>query len=173
MITQRFSYELKLSPGRAFLIISLFFLGSLSAQADTNRMESRKHSVDRKLVSTVVESFVSAWNKNDTETIAKLFLSDAVLVMPMGSVVRTRSAIRKRISDERQGKLKATTLNHSVDKISVLNNGTAIVEGKYQLVGMKILGVEKSPEGSFIIRHRKQQGNWLISKAEILKKKDE
>jgi hypothetical protein len=41
-------------------------------------------------------------------------------------------------------------LNHAVNKISVLNNGTAIVEGKYQLVGMKILGVEKSPEGSLL-----------------------
>jgi hypothetical protein len=73
MITQQFSHELKLSPWRAFLIISLFFLGSLSAQADTNRMESGKHSGDRKLVSTVVERFASAWNKNDTETIAKTF----------------------------------------------------------------------------------------------------
>jgi hypothetical protein len=28
-------------------------------------------------------------------------------------------------------------------------------------------------KGLFIIRHSKQQGHWLISKAEILKKKDE
>jgi hypothetical protein len=34
----------------AFLIISLFFLGSLSAKADTNRVEGRKDSDDRKLV---------------------------------------------------------------------------------------------------------------------------
>jgi hypothetical protein len=98
----------------AFLIISLFFLGSLSTRADTNRVEGRKHSDDRKLVSAVVESIVSAWNKNDTDTIAKLFLPDAVLLTPTGSVIRSRSEIRKRIIDERNGKLKHTTLNHTV-----------------------------------------------------------
>jgi hypothetical protein len=52
----------------------------------------------------------------------------------------------------------------------VLNDGTALVEGLYQVKGMKTMGIETSPRGSFIIRHEKQQGRWMISKAEIQKK---
>jgi uncharacterized protein (TIGR02246 family) len=125
------------------------------------------------LVSAVVESLVSAWNKNDTDTVAKLFLPDAVLLTPTGSVVRSRSEIRKRIIDERNGKLKNTTLSHTVKKVSVLNNVTATVEGRYQLDGMKILGVPTAPEGSFVFRHRKQQGRWMISRAEFIQTKKE
>ena len=121
----------------------------------------------------MVESLVSAWNKNDTDTVAKLFLPDAVLLTPTGSVVRSRSEIRKRIIDERNGKLKNTTLSHTVKKVSVLNNVTATVEGQYQLDGMKILGVPTAPEGSFVFRHRKQQGRWMISRAEFIQTKKE
>jgi len=166
-----YEYHKPRTSSIAFLIISLFFLGSLSAKADTNRVEGRKDSDDRKLVSAVVESLVSAWNKNDTDTVAKLFLPDAVLLTPTGSVVRSRSEIRKRIIDERNGKLKNTTLSHTVKKVSVLNNVTATVEGRYQLDGMKILGVPTAPEGSFVFRHRKQQGRWMISRAEFIQTK--
>jgi hypothetical protein len=110
-----YEYHKPRTPSIAFLIISLFFLGSLSAKADTNRVEGRKDSDDRKLVSAVVESLVSAWNKNDTDTVAKLFLPD----------------------------------------------------------GMKILGVPTAPEGSFVFRHRKQQGRWMISRAEFIQTKKE
>jgi hypothetical protein len=48
-----------------------------------------------------------------------------------------------------------------------------VVKGKYQLQGMKLLGMEKSPEGSFTFRQTKREGRWMISKAEVLRKKDE
>jgi hypothetical protein len=47
-----------------------------------------------------------------------------------------------------------------------------VIKGKYQLQGMKLLGTEKSPEGSFIFRQRKYQGQWMISEAEVLRKKN-
>jgi hypothetical protein len=77
-------------------------------------------------------------------------------------VIRGRSEIRERVSGERKGKLKDTTLTHVVNKVSVLKNGTALVEGMYQLNGMTIMGIETSPQGSFIVRHKKQQSSDLI-----------
>jgi uncharacterized protein (TIGR02246 family) len=156
------------------LMLAIFFLLiSGSAAADTSRPEDAVNSDDRSLLSKMVDNLISAWNKNDPEAIAKLFLPNGVLVTPTGSVIRSRSEIRKRINHERQGKLKDTTLTHAVKKISMLDNGTAVVEGVYQVKGMKILGVEASPEGTFVVRHKKQQGRWMISKAEILKKNNE
>jgi uncharacterized protein (TIGR02246 family) len=144
----------------------------VSAEADSIKPESASNSDDRKAVSKVVDKLISAWNNNDAEGMAKLFLPDGVLITPTGSVVRSRLEIKKRVSDERQGKLKDSTLNHTVNKVSMVNNGTALVEGMYQLKGMKILGIESSPQGSFIVRYKKQQGQWMISKAEILKKEE-
>lgn len=131
----------------------------------------RGNSDERELSAKLVEGLVAAWNKNDTETIAKLFLPDAVLITPTGSVIRSRTEIRKRIIDERQGRLKETMLQNTVEAVSVLNNGTALVKGRYRLDGMKILGFKTAPEGPFILRQKKQQGRWMISRAEILRKK--
>ena len=152
------------------LIIVLLVCGASAsaAAADT----SRKKPDERQLLSKVVERLVAAWNKGDADAIAKLFLPDAVLVTPTGSVVRSRSGIRKRIIDERQGKLKDTILSHAIESVSFPSNDTAVIKGKYELQGMKLLGTEKSPEGTFIFRQRKYQGQWMISKAEVLRKKD-
>jgi uncharacterized protein (TIGR02246 family) len=149
-----------------FVFVPLVLLIPASAKSASN-------SDDAKFISQVIANVVSAWNENNIEAIARVFLSDGILITPRGSVIRTRSEIRKRISSERQGKLKDTVLTHSITKMSVQDNGTAVVEGIYELKGMKILAIEISPRGSFIAHHRKQEGRWMISKAEFLKKKDE
>jgi hypothetical protein len=92
------------------LVLGVLFLSvTLSAKADMIRPDYASNADDRKLVSKVVDNLISAWNKNDPEAIAKLFLPDGILVTPTGSVIRNRSEIRKRVSGERQGKLKDTT----------------------------------------------------------------
>ena len=169
MLQHALRIRLQVQYFRLFILITVFLSALMSGQADAGESKSGSNSDDRNLVSKALNSLVSAWNKNDAEGIAKLFLPNGVLVTPTGSVLRSRSEIRKRVSDERQGKLKDTTLNHAINKVSVLKNGTALVEGKYELKGMKIVGVETSPEGSFVVRYKKQQGQWMISKAEILK----
>jgi uncharacterized protein (TIGR02246 family) len=138
----------------------------LDLQSATTKAERDKPD-ERKLALAVVDTLVEAWNKNDTETIGKLFLPDAVLVLPTGSVMRSQSVIRKRIMDERRGRLKDTVLHHTVGDVSLDSANTAVVKGKYQLEGMKLLGITSSPEGSFVLRQRKQGGRWMISRAEL------
>ena len=93
------------------------------------------------------------------------------LIMPTGSVVQSRAAIKQRIIDERNGKLKNTTLLNTIAGVSMPSGQAAIVRGKYQLHGMKILGYETSPAGTFVFHQSKQQGRWMIAKAEILRQK--
>lgn len=155
------------------ILVTVSLYVPVSGKTDSNRPESARNSDDWNSVSKAVDDLIASWNKSDAEAIAKLFLPNGILVTPAGSVIRSRSEIRRRMSDERQGKLKDTTLTHAVNKVTILNNGTAVVEGIYQVKGMKILGVETSPEGSFILRQKKQQGRWLIAKAEILKNKND
>jgi uncharacterized protein (TIGR02246 family) len=119
----------------------------------------------------IIKNLVLAWNRGDSRAIAGLFLPDGVLVTPTGSVIQSRGEIQKTIAKERQGRLKDTILKNSVDDVSLVDANTAVVKGKYQLEGMKIMGVATSPAGSYIVRQKKQQGRWMIAKAEIVREK--
>ncbi|HEY5543882.1 MAG TPA: SgcJ/EcaC family oxidoreductase [Candidatus Binatia bacterium] len=146
--------------------VSLLMI-SLSAHAFTNSQAGRNNPDNRESVAMAVDGLVSAWNQHDAEAIAGLFLPDAVLVMPTGNVAKSRSGIRQKLLDQWSGKLKDTTLSHAVEHVAVLDGDTAVVKGRYRLNGLKVFGFERSPEGAFVFRHKKQQGRWMISKAEL------
>jgi uncharacterized protein (TIGR02246 family) len=120
---------------------------------------------------TIVKNLALAWNRGDSEAVARLFLPDGVLIIPTGSVIRSRNEIRKRLLHERNGRLKESTLSNTVDHVSLIDANTALVKGQYVLDGMKVMGVKTAPAGSYVLRQRRQQGAWLIEKAEVLGKK--
>ena len=128
-------------------------------------------SIENRELSRAVNTLVSAWNNRDAEKIANLFLSDAVLIMPTGKTTRSRSAIRDRLLDEWSGKLKDSSLNHSLETVSLEGNNTAIVTGKYRLNGAQVLGMEKSPEGKFIFKYAKEKAGWMLAEAQLLGEK--
>ncbi|MGH7795554.1 MAG: SgcJ/EcaC family oxidoreductase [Candidatus Binatia bacterium] len=113
-------HRLRRSIGILGLI--LFLLIPLSAKAVITTEAGRKNPDNRELLAKAVEGLVSAWNANDAETIAGLFLPSAILVMPTGSIARSRSGIRERLLDEWRGKLKDTTLIHAVEDVAVLGS---------------------------------------------------
>lgn len=146
------------------ILIQLSFSVETVGSATSNK---EKTSDNRKLVAASVESLVAAWNGKSSDRIARLFLADAVLVLPSGNVTRSRVSIQKRLAEEWQGKLKDSKMSHSIEAISFQGND-AVVKGRYRLDGVSILGFETAPEGSFVLRHRRQHGRWMIAKAEIL-----
>jgi ketosteroid isomerase-like protein len=123
----------------------LFLAALLWANAITSAEPVRKTPDNPESLSKIVESLKSAWNKNDADRIAELFLPDAILVLPTGSVAQSRSEIRQRVSPN-GAVLKDTQLSYAVEDVSLLNNDTAVVTGKYRLNGVKILGLTKRPK---------------------------
>jgi uncharacterized protein (TIGR02246 family) len=116
----------------------------------------------------MVKNLVLAWNRGDSEAVARMFLPDGVLITPTGAVIRSRSAIRKRLLDERSGRLKDSTLTNTVDDVTLIDANTALVKGKYVLDGMIVMGIKTSPTGSYVLRQKSRQGAWMIEKAEVL-----
>lgn len=156
---------------RALAIAALSGLSLVSLSVETVGSATptkEKNSDSRKLVESSVESLVAAWNGKNPDRIARLFLADAVLVLPSGTVTRSRVNIQNRLNSEWQGKLKDSNLSHSIEAISFQGND-AVVKGRYRLEGVSILGFETAPEGPFVLRQRRQQGRWMIAKAEILR----
>lgn len=119
----------------------------------------------------IVKNLALAWNRGDSDAVARMFLLDGVLIIPTGSAIRSRSEIRKRLLNERNGRLKESSLSNTVDHVSLIDANTALVKGQYVLDGMKVMGVKTSPAGSYVLRQKRQQGAWLIEKAEVLGKK--
>jgi uncharacterized protein (TIGR02246 family) len=115
-----------------------------------------------------VKDLVRKWNQGDAEDIAGLFVSDGTLIIPSGSQIHSRDEIKKTISEKRAGALKATTLTNTVDEVSRPDPETAIVRGTYRIEGIKILGFNTSAAGSYRVRQVRQNGRWLIAKAEVM-----
>lgn len=116
-----------------------------------------------------VADLVHAWNQGRTNEIAKMFASDGVLIIPAGSQIQSSAEIEKTILERRAGILKDTTLSNTVENVSQSDENRATVKGRYQLEGIKILGFSKSASGSYILHQIRQQGRWLISRAELIK----
>ena len=132
----------------------------------------RSATLDQKSSSppdTTVKDLVRAWNQGRTNEIAKMFASDGVLIIPAGSQIQSSAEIEKTIQERRAGILKDTTLSNTVENVSQSDENRATVKGTYQLEGIKILGISKSASGSYILHQVRQQGRWLISRAELIK----
>ena len=160
------SSELKRTVGLLALVVVFTVCHASEAMASDKQPESR-HNEQRESLK-VIETVVNAWNQNDADTIAQQFLPDAVVTLPSGSVLQSRSRIRKRILDERNGRLQDTMLHESVESVSVIGNDRVVVKGRYQLTGMTIFNLfEISPQGSFVLEQVKEQGRWMIARAEL------
>lgn len=108
-----------------------------------------------------------AWNQGRSREIADLFAADGELTIPNGAKIRSRSEIEKTIAEKRNGVLSETTLNNTVDEVSQIDDHTAVVKGRYQLDGIKVLGFSTGAKGTFVLRQSKREGKWLISRAEV------
>jgi uncharacterized protein (TIGR02246 family) len=165
-------FQNKRRQRRRFAALVLFIVLSTSLCVKAADVPVVTKRVDASaLLSNAVDEVVLAWNKQDSERIVGFFLPDASLVMPTGKVARTRAGIRARLLEEWNGKLKDTTLSHSVEAVSFNGGDTAVVKGKYRLTGVKILGLEKGAEGTFVFDHKRTQGRWMIAKAQLLRDK--
>ena len=114
-----------------------------------------------------VKELVRTWNQGKAESIARFFAANGTLIIPTGTSIQSRSEIEKTIAEKRSGLLKETTLSNTVAEITRPNAETAIVKGTYQLEGIKIFGFNTSATGSYVLRQIKEEGRWLISRAEV------
>jgi uncharacterized protein (TIGR02246 family) len=154
------------------LCVSIFFSSlpiALAESADKAASPPADSSRDGAALQKLVKTFEAAWNNADIESIALLFSPDGQLETPNGSTAKTRPQIKQLIAKERESRLREATIRQGVESINLKGN-TAVIKGKYAIDGVAIaLGVKKSFEGPFILRVQKQNGEWSILSAQLLK----
>lgn len=114
-----------------------------------------------------VKELVQAWNNDDAEKIAALFLPNGRLRLPTGSEVRSRDEIKKTIAKHRSGTLSESILSNTIDGVSNTDDNNSVVKGTYQLEGIKVLGYSTNSTGTYEFRQTKRNGRWLIAQAEV------
>jgi uncharacterized protein (TIGR02246 family) len=161
------------SPFFAALRVTIFFASlpiALAGSAEKPAGSSADNSQDGAALQKLVKRFEAAWNNADLESISLLFAPDGQLVTPNGSTAKTRPQIKQLIAKERESRLREATIRQGVESINFLKGNTAVIKGKYAIDGVAVaLGVKKSFEGPFILRVRKQNGEWSIFSAQLLK----
>ena len=138
-----------------------------TAQPPRTAEESKSRAQGETPPDETVKELVRTWNQGKAESIARFFAANGTLIIPTGTSIQSRSEIEKTIAEKRSGLLKETTLSNTVAEITRPDAETAIVKGTYQLEGIKILGFNTSATGSYVLRQIKEEGRWLISRAEV------
>ena len=138
-----------------------------TAQPPRTAQASRSRAQRETPPDETVKELVRTWNQGKAESIARFFAANGTLIIPTGTSIQSRSEIEKTIAEKRSGLLKETTLSNTVAEITRPDAETAIVKGTYQLEGIKILGFNTSATGSYVLRQIKEEGRWLISRAEV------
>lgn len=124
---------------------------------------------DEKAIEGVVQDFVSAWNRDDANAFLALFIREGTLTTPIEAAARSRKAIRKLLTQDREELFENSTLKKELTQIKINGEGGAIAEGTYTLEGLEPgLGlVEVSVKGEFRFYLEKQKEMWLIKKCDI------
>ena len=129
--------------------------------------DSRQELQERWEVTEVVRQFVLAWNHDDATTLSMLFTPDGTLRGP-GAMAEHPSGIEILLTEERPDIFLGTDLNDHIWKIRFLTPDLAIVNGQYELSGIRsFLGFVATVSGTFKFQLRKQHGHWYIDHALI------
>lgn len=141
-------------------------VGGDEAEASINR-EGKGREAGGEEPELTAKRLSQAWNQGSSQEIASLFTADGELIIPNGSIIRSKPEIEKILKEKRSGLLNDTTLKSTVEEVSQPDAETAVVRGRYHLDGISILGFNKSSSGTFVLRQLKNGRGWLIAKAEL------
>lgn len=105
---------------------------------------------ERQSIRYLMRSFVSAWNRNDAEAVAQLFLNEGKFISTSGSEGASRAEIVEALRREHYETFTGTTLSMKLATIRSFNDGVAVAEGTYELSGLDLfLGLTTSVTGPF------------------------
>jgi uncharacterized protein (TIGR02246 family) len=119
---------------------------------------------DEDMLKAQTDAFVAAWAAADSESIAALFAPEGDSVDPAGVHYQGADAIRERYQGMFETAYQGTSLSLTTTSTRFLEPTVAVVDGKYQITGMKSSdGTELPPvNGLFTNVAVKQDGVWVL-----------
>jgi uncharacterized protein (TIGR02246 family) len=122
-------------------------------------------AADETAIRKVTEQFAPAWAKGDDKSLGALYTADADYVSSTGLVAKGRTEIEKAYATQFTGVYKGTSLKAGVTNVRFLKPDVAIVNGTFEVSGMRGSDGKEVPPRNGISTSVvvKQNGQWLIT----------
>jgi len=118
---------------------------------------------DEDMLSAQTDAFAAAWGSGDAAAIAALFIEEGDTVGPDGVRFQGREALQGRYEELLGGMYQGTTVSISQTSVSFPSPEVAVVNGTYEIMGMKTAGGEDMTiKGLYMNVTVKQGGEWKI-----------
>jgi uncharacterized protein (TIGR02246 family) len=120
---------------------------------------------DEAAIRKVTEQFSPAWAKADSKALAGVYTADADYVSSTGLVAKGHAEIEKAYAAQFAGAYKGTSLKAGVTNVRFLKPDIAIVNGTFEVAGMRGSDGREAPPRKGISTSVvvKQNGQWLIT----------
>jgi uncharacterized protein (TIGR02246 family) len=118
---------------------------------------------DEDMLSAQTDAFAAAWAEGDAAGLAALFIEEGDTVGPDGVRFHGREAVQGRYQELLGGMYQGTTVSISQTSTSFPSPDVAVVNGTYEIMGMKTGdGEDMEIKGLYMNVAVKQGGEWKI-----------
>ena len=147
---------------RTFPRIALVLVLSVSAVRASAQEATAQDEKDIRSISAQLQD---AWNKADAKMMGDLFLTDGDYVSSTGRTARGRAEVEKAFAQQWAGVYKGTKIVPTVTTVHFLRKDVAIVDGAFDVTGMKDAGgkVLSARSGLSTIVAAKKGDRWYIA----------
>jgi len=127
---------------KRFLIVTALILtaGAAFAQSGARaRSETGSPKMDIANEATIrklYDDFTAAWNKHDTDAMARMWALDGDHIEPDGRIAKGRAEVHKLLGLEHSTVFKKSHLNLTIESVWFINQDVALVDGLYELSGV-------------------------------------
>lgn len=132
-------------------------------EAETPAAETPAMS-DEDAIRQIADEFVAAWSAGDAPAIGESFAVDGDSLSPDGELFSGRDQVVNRYAELFEGMYKDTTLTLTTTSIRFLQPDVAVVDGSYEIDGMKDAEGNDLPtiKGIYMNVSVKEGERWLI-----------
>ncbi|HYD48567.1 MAG TPA: SgcJ/EcaC family oxidoreductase [Terriglobales bacterium] len=115
-------------------------------------------------------AFNEAWNRHDAAALAAMWTREGDYVEPDGRLVQGREAIEKHLGLEHKSVFANSRLHLVVERARLVANGTAVVDGSYELFGAvnpkgEAIGTRSGYFTTVLVR---TESGWSVAAARLM-----
>ena len=109
--------------------------------------------------------YTAAWNRHDPKAMASFWMLDGDYMEPDGRHPKGQAEVEKLFTQEQQTVFKESTISLTIETVWFINADVAMVDGKYDLSGVRDLEGKQLPtrSGHLTAVLMREDGTWKVA----------
>lgn len=154
----------------SIVVAAVAMTGFADVPAPSNEGGLAADVANERVVRELYDNFVAAWNRHDVAALAAMWAIDGDHLEPDGSVAKGRDAVGRLLARQHETVFGKTRLNLSVADVWFPADHVALVDGGYEIYGIR------TPDGQELPARRghltsiliQEQGKWWIAASRLM-----